>query len=979
MVSCVTTRKSKKEVGWVGKKWHDMNARYNGFFNAKELYRASSAEIMATHVDNYNQLLDIYQWGAPEDRASIQPNMDVAIEKVTKVAALHEPSKWVDDCYVLMGKAQYLKGDLESAQETFEYFVDDFNPSDPDSRVYVSPNRETKAKKRKKEAQEERKIQTEKREKEQKEKQKSRKQKEKERKKLAKEREKERKQKIKDRKSGKKEVPKPTTPAAPTEAPEPQPTIIADTHASIPLDEDEAYLQELTSNAAKKKENVDYGGGFLKHRPAYFEGILWLVHTYISRERWIEANYFLTKLEKEPGVPDDILKQATVARADYYLQQKDHNNAIPALIEAIEVSKDRRLKARMSYILAQIYQIKGEAANAYAAFEKVEKYNPDFEMSLQAQISKLRNSWSAGTESSEAAVKKLDRLAKEDKYRNFRGSIYATAAEILLASGDQSSAMEYFQKALSGDNNIAVQNEIYYRLGSLFFNARDYVSAKNYYDSTLQVMPEKDERYGEVTRYTENLKNIALNITTINHSDSLLRLGSKSKTELNKYAEALALSNWKKSKEAEKEEETAGGFTATTSVIAADSKFFAYNPTIKAKGQQAFIKRWGDRPLQDNWRLSSKVDGTANRQEDIVAVEETMPDADLIREMTKILREIPQTQEQKAKLNANIEKALFELGTGFRTNFYKFEESNEVLTNLLQRYPSSGYIPEALFFMYLNHIDLNQNAQAEVYKSKLLREFPQSDFAIYLNNPTGSQVLMTDDRRIELTYNKAYKYFQANNYQEAYNILEEGNTSYGDQHALAPKYELLKAMCLGNLKGQEEYINALRSVILRFNNTPEQTHARELIRFLRGDEDTFVGSGPVDEESLKQFVVENDKLHYIIVAIFGDPSTDQIKQAKESVNAYNTKNYEGKRLRTNTIILNSESKTHLLLIRRYNDKPDAMAYFKNVRLQMDDFLDTKKFSYEVFAINQLNYREVMKEKSVNSYRYFFEINYSLAE
>ena len=979
MISCVTTRKSKDEVGWIGTKWHDMNARYNGYFNAKELYRASSAEVMDSHIDNYNQILSVYQWGEPEDRESAQANMDIAIEKVTKVAALHEPSKWVDDCYVMMGKAQFLKGDLESAQETFEYFVDDFNPVDPDSRVYASPNRESKAKTRKKEAQEERKIQEDQRKKEKKEKDKTRKQKEKDRKKAAKQREKDRKQRIKDRKSGKKATLKVPAPVQSPPIENPLPSAVASNNEDIPIDEDEAYLRYLEVQKAEKKEDVDYGVGFMKHRPSFFEGMLWLSQTYIARDRWIQANYFLTKLEKEPGVSDDILQQLPALRADYFLQQKDYTNAIPALINAIEISKDRKLKARLSFILAQVHQSKGEAAEAFAAFEAVDKYKPDFEMSLQAEVSKLRNSWSAGNESSDKAVKKLNRLAKEDKYEQFRGSIYSAAAEILLASGDQAGAMEYFQKALSENNNKAVKNEIYYRLGSLFFANKDYVSAKNYYDSTLQVMPEKDERYTQVSNFADNLKGISNNIKIITANDSLLELGSRSKNDLRVYARKVATDNWKEAREAEKAAATEGGFTATTSVVSADSKFFAYNPTIKTKGKQAFLKRWGNRPLQDNWRLSSKLENSESEYVEEIAIEETMPDAELEREINKILRGIPQSDEQKAKVSGQIEKALFELGTGFRTNLEKFQESNEALEKLLRRYPSTFNAPEAYFFMYLNHVDLGQNQQAEVAKNKLLNEYPQSDFAIYLKDPNGNGALMTDQRRIELAYEKAYQQFENKDYQKAFDLLEEGNKKFGEKHEMAAKYGLLKAMCLGSLKGEDEYINALRSVILRYNNTPEQAHARELIRFLRGDKDTFVGSGEVDEEAMKNFVVEEDKLHYIIVVLFDDPKSDDINKAKASINAFNEKNYKGKRLRATSIVLNRELKSHLILVRRFSDKDDSMAYYKNVNLQIKDFLNEGKFSYEVLAINQKNYRQVMKDKSVNNYRSFFESKYTIEE
>ena len=152
-----------------------------------------------------------------------------------------------------------------------------------------------------------------------------------------------------------------------------------------------------------------------------------------------------------------------------------------------------------------------------------------------------------------------------------------------------------------------------------------------------------------------------------------------------------------------------------------------------------------------------------------------------------------------------------------------------------------------------------------------------------------------------------------------------------------------------------------------------------MIRFLRGDKDTFVGSGEVDEEAMKNFVVEEDKLHYIIVVLFDDPKSDDINKAKASINAFNEKNYKGKRLRATSIVLNRELKSHLILVRRFSDKDDSMAYYKNVNLQIKDFLNEGKFSYEVLAINQKNYRQVMKDKSVNNYRSFFESKYTIEE
>ncbi len=972
---CVTTKRSKEETGWLRTKIHDMNARYNGYFNAKELYKASVRQLEETHQDNYNQILDIYPYGTEEDRKSVEENMDIAIEKVVKVAALHEPSKWVDDCYVMMGKAQYLKGDYESAQETFEYFVADFNPRDPDSRVYKAPDRKQNSKEKKKQQAEERKIQQKEREEKREEQKKSRKQRAKEREKERKQAEKERKQRNKDRRKGKKVVtPEKPEETAPPITAEPQPTEVASAGNDVPLDPDEQYLRDLEQKQQDSKDKkIKQGttGGFMKHKPAYQEGMFWLAKTLIAREKWIEANYFLDKLEQEEELLASVKNELAVVRADYYLQQKDYRKAIPALVEGLEDSKNRTLKARMAFILAQAYQLNGQATEAYAAFDKVKKYKSSFEMVLHAELNKMKNAWASGQSTSDQITKKLNRQAKEDKNRNYQGSIYSTIAEIKLAEGDQEGAMEYFQKALGSEANQGVKTEIYYRLATLFYTREEYVSAKTYYDSTLQVMSEKDPRYRPTEISAKSLNDIAKNIKIIESRDSLLALGNLSQKELEDLARSRVEEMWEAEKEAKEE---AGGFTTSTSVFSGNSKFFAYNQIAKQKGRQNFMKRWGDRPLEDDWRRSQKTSSVFDQEE--LAQEEELdfiPEEYMSREMTKVLRAIPKDENTVKEYNAEIEKAMFELGTSFRTMIYNYRNSNETLLELLERFPETIHRPEALYFIHLNFLDLGQMNMAESFKTRLIRDFPSSDFAIYLNNPSSSKVLITEERKIEMYYDDTYKLFEQGNYQKALIQLEEAKGKFGTSHAMSAKYDLLSAMCMGNLMGKDDYINALRAVVLKYDNTPEQTFAREMMRFLRGDKESF--SAKISEEELAKYVNEDSKLHYVIAVIYNAVDED-IDPIKQSINVFNEKNYSAKRLRSTSVPLNREDNSYIVLIRRFNNKDDGMSYYKDVTSRLDEFIDTGQHSYDLYTINQKNYRVMIRDKSTNTYRAFFD-NYYL--
>jgi len=132
--SCVT-QKQKGDTSALGKFYHNTTSHYNGYFNANELVKESVFLLESKHQDNYNKILPVYPYLASENPESVAENLDNAIKKVSIVGRVHEESEWLDDCYILIGKSQFIKQDFESAEETLEFFQDEFNPLKPRKRV----------------------------------------------------------------------------------------------------------------------------------------------------------------------------------------------------------------------------------------------------------------------------------------------------------------------------------------------------------------------------------------------------------------------------------------------------------------------------------------------------------------------------------------------------------------------------------------------------------------------------------------------------------------------------------------------------------------------------------------------------------------------------------------------------------------------------------------------------------------------------
>jgi len=352
LIPACAVKKSKNKQGPISKLYHNTTAKFNGYFNANVLVEESIKNLEEQHQDNYSKILHVYKYVANDNPQAVAGNLDEAMKKVAVVSNIHDRSNWVDDCYLILGKAQYLKKDYESAEETLLYMAQEFSPE-----AMARKDRDLAKANKKKSRKAKKKEKDKKRKNAQKEKKKKRKALEKERKRKKKEREKERERKKKARKAGKKYVaPKKKTDAPPKDPPP---------KTSKELEE-EAAKKKAEEEKLKAKESDNY---FLKHKPAYQQGILWLARTFIERESFSDAERLINQLESNPKTFKEVRRELAPLKAHFQLKQKKYDQAIPSLEQAIELAKKRKEKARYSYIIAQIHQQEGRENEAVAFYE----------------------------------------------------------------------------------------------------------------------------------------------------------------------------------------------------------------------------------------------------------------------------------------------------------------------------------------------------------------------------------------------------------------------------------------------------------------------------------------------------------------------------------------------------------------------------------------------------------------------------------
>lgn len=126
--------------------WHAFNARYNTYYNGSQAFIEGSEAQEKGHQDNYTELLPLYPSSNKTTRTIGAGQFDRTIEKMEKAIKLHsikkrpqwtsgrrkteEDREWLNrreynpflwKAWLLMGKAQFQKGDFEEAAATFSY------------------------------------------------------------------------------------------------------------------------------------------------------------------------------------------------------------------------------------------------------------------------------------------------------------------------------------------------------------------------------------------------------------------------------------------------------------------------------------------------------------------------------------------------------------------------------------------------------------------------------------------------------------------------------------------------------------------------------------------------------------------------------------------------------------------------------------------------------------------------------------------
>ena len=672
---------------------------------------------------------------------------------------------------------------------------------------------------------------------------------------------------------------------------------------------------------------------------------IWRAKTNLRLENEEVAIQNLKKLIEFEKLSKYDIVEASSTLAQAYITTKSLDSAITQLQVASQLTKNNEQRGRLHFIEGQLYSILGKKDSANLAFDKVIALNrrsPRAYM-INAHLEKIKN-FDPKNGDKIALQDLLEELETNRENRPFLDRIYHQIAQYQLLNQSDSIAISYLNKSLrtnSEDDYLTARN--YQILGDLKFDYSEYSLAGSYYDSTLLKLKENSKPYRAIKRKRDNLEDVIYYESIAKDNDSILSVVAMSDTEKETYFQSYidTLKSEALKKAAQSSENSFA--TSQNSLTKKGKSFYFYNPTTVAFGKNEFIRIWGDRALETNWRWSSKSAQSDLNEADEIAKAEASEQQKRFS-VDYYLAQLPTQQKALDSISKERNFAYYQLGLIYKDKFKEYKLAQDKLEQLLKQNPEERLVLPAKYNLYKLYALLDLKRLQALIKRDIIENHPDSRYAEVLLNPESA--LSNNENSPETLYNNLYTQFEMGEYQH---VIEGCDLQIirldGDQ--ILPKLELLKVTAKARLFGFEAYKEGLNFVALNYPSSIEGKKAARMYETV------------IPQLESAEFVQDSTQTNFKTIFKFEASETDEIKEFEETLNTaiedvdYFKLSVSKDRYNTNTIFV---------VVHGLKSVQGAFGFVEILKDKSD-----LEISRPFFGISSKNYQTVQIHKNLESY------------
>lgn len=880
---------STKKNTFTSRTYHNLTTHYNVYWNGNESFKSGKATLKESVADNYNSILKVYNFGTAAESRKVFSDMDRAIEKAGIAIPRHsifirnvEHNKWIDDCYLLIGKAQFYKQDYNNSRRTMDFLQKQY------------------------------------------------------------------------------------------------PGTVTDLEASIW--DIRILLQQ------KKYEDVA-----------------------------AQLEEFETKLTKVKA-PYRIRKEIPLMYSDYYLLTGNFPAAKTNLRQGLALASDRSMKARINFILGQIAQKEKNFADATGYYSQVIKSPASFEMIFNARIN-MAKSFDIYTGNKTDLEKQLKRMLKDTKNKEYSDQVYYALAELATLDQNDTLVMHYLKLSVANSSkNNYQKSTAALQLADMFFKKQNYEMAAAYYDTTIQTLPLEHPEYTAIKTKTLTLTELVKNLRVVQYEDSLQKLANMPEVEL------LAIIQKKIDQKTREEEQQKALMEQQMSennlannipnmrnenmASVGGGGWYFYNPSAISFGFSEFLRKWGRRKLEDNWRLSNKravsqfdestteaaktSDTIAGRKTESAKQASTDP-----RKPETYIAQLPKTKAQKEASDEKIASALLNLGYIYKDGLNDIPHSVGAFEDLARRFPELKDINRIYYQLYLIGAEIPDEAMVARYKDIILTQYPETDYAQLIKDPDYNKELLAKKNRVSSLYQETYLAYKRAQYRMVLLYSNQAIAGYTDKD-LIPRFEYLRALSLGKTAGTDTMVVALNKLVINYPSHPVTPLAKEILQKydknktqVSASATSSNGTTPAETNNTGAtpasgiFAQSNDTVvpdvyklnlnatHFYIMMVDGNKVN--VNATKTRISDFVTKEFLSANLSVNTIVL--DGGWQMISISSFRNSQAAMDFYNAISKNEYVTQPLGNSDYKQMIISIENYPVFYREKKYNGYLNFFRKHY----
>ena len=529
----------------------------------------------------------------------------------------------------------------------------------------------------------------------------------------------------------------------------------------------------------------------------------WLAKSYIEQDWLYDAEDVIRNMQRD-SIHWRAQKEWDFTYADYYIHTGDYDKAIPYLKKSIDHEMRKKQKARLCFLLGQLYAATGKNAEAYKAFKSVVRKNPPYELEFNARIAMTEV---MGASQAKKMVGKLKRMAASDKNKDYLDQVYYAIGNIYLAQKDTMNAISNYEKGNKKATRSGIEKGVLLlKLGDLYWQQEKFSDAQRCYGEAIGLLDKDRKDYEQLSARSKVLDELVPYTDAIHLQDSLQALAKMSEKDRNAAIDRVIAELKRQEKEQKRLEDeknaqqtmqrngAMGNRNNTNRNNTAQTQqnnrqnavWYFYNAMAVQQGKQAFEKLWGKRENTDNWqRVNKTVVGNLNGDADMELTEEqkdSIAKAELAQDSLEQLKDsaqndphkreyylaqIPFTEDQVATSNLAIMDGLYNSGVIFKDKLDNLDLSKKQFTRLETQYPDFEQKADMYYHLFLLYSRLGQHNVAAGYVEKLKAEYPENQWTILLTDPYFKENAQFGVHIEDSLYAATYEAFKADRLSEA--------------------------------------------------------------------------------------------------------------------------------------------------------------------------------------------------------------------